>query len=160
MQADALGRRRGPRHIRKYAFPECMPFERLRGRHTLRVDDFIEVSLSKMSSALLDTTVNAATDTTSEEVRQSAGNDLRQQAAERLAAHRRRRAGEGPVHHGEERAEINGRPRTSEIAAAVAERYSRSPSYRAFLAEEANHAVQQGRAAAEVAAMTARAMEA
>ena len=44
------------------------------------------------------------------------------------------------------------------IAAAVAERYAQSPSYRAFLAEEAERAIRQAAAVAEVAARNAEAV--
>ena len=85
---------------------------------------------------------------------------LRLQAAERLAAHRSR--------HG--RAEPQNRPapgparpvttRSARIAATVAERYAHTQSYRAFLAAEAERAVQQARAAAEIAALNAQAVAA
>ena len=85
---------------------------------------------------------------------------LRKQVAERLAAHRGRRIGGGissattsavePVRAGS--------TRSARIAATVAERYAHTPSYRAFLAAEAERAVEQARAAAEVAAMNAQAI--
>ncbi len=50
--------------------------------------------------------------------------------------------------------------RSAQIAAAVAERYAQTQSYRAFLAAEAERAIQQARAAAEVAAMNAQAVAA
>lgn len=82
---------------------------------------------------------------------------LRQQVVERLAAHRLRRGhsldvaerlampvvGAGPKHR---------------IAAAIAERYAQTPSYRALLAAEAERAIQQAAAAAEVAARNAEAV--
>ena len=86
---------------------------------------------------------------------------VRRQAAERLAAHRNRR--------GQPRAEPNqagsapARPassRSARIAAAVAERYAHTQSYRSFLAAEAERAVQQARAAAEIAALNAQAVAA
>ena len=52
------------------------------------------------------------------------------------------------------------RHRSAQIAAAVAERYAQTQSYRAFLAAEAERAIQQARAAAEVAAMNAQAVAA
>ena len=86
---------------------------------------------------------------------------LKEQVAERLAAHRARKARAGsaitaispsanptPTH----------KSRSAHIAAAVAERYAQSQSYRAFLAEEAQRAIRQAEAAAEVAAVSARAV--
>jgi uncharacterized RDD family membrane protein YckC len=86
---------------------------------------------------------------------------LRQQVAERLAAHRARRNG----------ASAAAAPRTapasprSRIAAAVAERYAQSKTYRDFLAEEAERAVReaeeaarQAEAAAEIAQRNAEAV--
>ena len=82
---------------------------------------------------------------------------LKQQVAERLAAHRSRKdrqtgTGEQPA------AVAPARERTARIAAAVAERYAQSKSYRAFLAEEAERAIHQAEAAAEVAALNAKAV--
>lgn len=86
---------------------------------------------------------------------------LRQQAAARVAAHRSRReriqggATTAPrTHPADSAAPAPGDK--SRIAAAVAERYAQAQSYRAFLAAEAERAVQQARAAAEVAARNAR----
>ena len=88
---------------------------------------------------------------------------LKQQVAERLAAHRARRTG-GAVTTTEQPSAAP-RGRNSRIAAAVAERYAQSKSYRAFLAEEAERAVReaeetarQAEAAAEVAARNAQAV--
>ena len=82
---------------------------------------------------------------------------LKQQVAERLAAHRSRRKGNIPsttptptVRSADTRA--------ARIAATVAERYAHSQSYRAFLAAEAEAAIRQAEAAAEVAALTAQAV--
>src|ERR1035441_3755749 len=50
--------------------------------------------------------------------------------------------------------------RAARIAAVVAERYAHTQSYRAFLAAEAERAVQQARAAAEVATLNAQAVAA
>jgi uncharacterized RDD family membrane protein YckC len=83
---------------------------------------------------------------------------LKQQVAERLAAHRAR--------HGQQTAApqpsivrpSTTRPRAAQIAAAVAERYAQSQSYRAFLAAEAERAIQEAHAAAEVAARSAQAI--
>lgn len=88
---------------------------------------------------------------------------LKQQVAERLAAHRARRAGSSSTTA--TTASSAPRERTARIAAAVAERYAQSKSYRAFLAEEAERAVReadaiarQAEAAAEVAARNAEAV--
>ena len=88
---------------------------------------------------------------------------LKLEAAERLAAHRARRNRTSapdlpgltiaaPPSHSETST------RAERIAAAVAERYSQSQSYRAFLAAEAERAIQQAEAAAKVAARTADAI--
>jgi uncharacterized RDD family membrane protein YckC len=86
---------------------------------------------------------------------------LRTQVAERLAAHRRRRGGEqaqsSPTASAPAR---TAKTRSAQIAATVAERYAQTQSYRAFLAAEAERAIQQARAAAEVAAMNAQAVAA
>jgi uncharacterized RDD family membrane protein YckC len=117
-----------------------------------------------MGSALLDTTpgtvANSAAAATEAAARISTGEALRQQAAERLAAHRNKRAGLKPARDTAQQATTSANARASQIAAAVAERYAKSQSYRAFLAAEAERAVQQARAAAEVAAIKAEAMEA
>ncbi len=90
---------------------------------------------------------------------------LKMQAAERLAAHRARRdpatAGElaGPK-IAAPAAAPPAETRAMRIAAAVAERYAQSQSYRGFLAAEAERATQQAEAAAEVAARTAQAVAA
>ncbi len=82
---------------------------------------------------------------------------LKQQVAERLAAHRARRRSNTsqpaptPI-------AIPADTRTARIAATVAERYAHSQSYRAFLAAEAEAAIRQAKAAAEVAALTAQAV--
>jgi uncharacterized RDD family membrane protein YckC len=83
---------------------------------------------------------------------------LREQVAQRLAAHRARRTQQSnssvtPI------AQPNaGKSRSSRIAEAVAERYANSPSYRTFLAEQAEAAVREAKAAAEVAALSAQAI--
>jgi uncharacterized RDD family membrane protein YckC len=82
---------------------------------------------------------------------------LRQQAAERLAAHRQRRGRHGHS-AAQARLDIEIPERKNVIASAVAERYAHSPSYRAFLAEEAQKAIRQAAAAAEVAARSAEAV--
>ena len=73
---------------------------------------------------------------------------LKQQVAERLAAHRARRAAASPVaapaiSASRPEAPRPARARSAAIAAAVAERYAASPSYRAVLAEESARAVHQ-----------------
>ena len=116
-----------------------------------------------MGSALLDTLPGSAPEHAAANTVAAAitnGAALRQQAAERLAAHRSRRAGVKPGQTSVEQAAARGSGRAAEIAAAVAERYSHQQSYHAFLAAEAERAVQQARAAAEVAAIQAQAMEA
>jgi len=87
--------------------------------------------------------------------------ELRLQVAERLAAHRNRRAAQTrpPANPAPLPAEAAA-SRSARIAATVAERYANTQSYRAFLAAEAERAIQQARAAAEVAAMNAQAVAA
>jgi uncharacterized RDD family membrane protein YckC len=117
-----------------------------------------------MGSALLDTAFDPETYASAEA--------LRSQVAERLAAHRKRR-GRAQAQMPAERAASQGRfnspsnsssnshstdERAARISAVVAERYSRSQSYCAYLAAEAERAVQQAQAAAEVAALNAQAM--
>src|ERR1039458_3867972 len=109
-----------------------------------------------MGSALLDSTIAAA-------AANVAGNSstqaLRLQVAERLAAHRSRRGGPA-IDEGSPAATRRADSRAARIAAAVAQRYANSPTYRAFLAAEAERAVEQARAAAEVAALNAMAVAA
>jgi uncharacterized RDD family membrane protein YckC len=100
--------------------------------------------------------------TASQIATQSASSDaLRLQVAERLAAHRSRRG-----HAQAEHAQIPSQPpqsastRSARIAATVAERYAHSQSYRAFLAAEAERAIQQAHAVARVAALNAQAVAA
>jgi len=84
---------------------------------------------------------------------------LREQVAERVAAHRARRTRAAsassvtPI-----AAPTPAKARAQRIAAAVAERYEHSQSYRAFLAAEAERAIREAEAAAEVAALSARAV--
>jgi uncharacterized RDD family membrane protein YckC len=87
---------------------------------------------------------------------------LRSEVAERLAAHRNRRAQvqRQSIAETAPQAARAASGRTAQIAAAVAQRYANSQSYKAFLAAEAERAVQQARAAAEVAALNARALAA
>ena len=85
---------------------------------------------------------------------------LRRQMAERLATHRQRRE-----RHGHSEAAASAQtdklksPR-NRIAAAVAERYAHTPSYRAVLADQARRAIQEATAAAEVAQRNAEAVAA
>lgn len=83
---------------------------------------------------------------------------LKEQVAQRLAAHRARRN----QHSGSLVTPIAtpspAKARSSRIAAAVAERYANSPSYRTFLAAQAETAIREAEAAAEVAARSARAI--
>jgi uncharacterized RDD family membrane protein YckC len=83
---------------------------------------------------------------------------LKEQVAERLAAHRARRTQRpaGPVTT--IAPPTPARASAARIAATVAERYAHSQSYRAFLAAEAEAAIRQAEAAAEVAALTAQAV--
>ena len=94
----------------------------------------------------------------------AAGDELRAQVAERLAAHRSRRGAVQDSRGGQAGEPARGDARTAtratRIAAAVAERYAHTPSYRAVLAAEAERAIQQARAAAEVAAQSAQAIAA
>lgn len=118
-----------------------------------------------MGSALLDTTTEGSFAETAADrsaAAHSASTEaLRLQVAERLAAHRSRR-GQVQAQH----AQIQSQPsrsasaRAAQIAATVAERYAHSQSYRAFLAAEAERAIQQAQAAAEVAAHNAQAVAA
>ncbi|MDE1163631.1 MAG: RDD family protein [Acidobacteriaceae bacterium] len=96
----------------------------------------------------------------------AAGSGLKQAVAERLAAHRNRRATEQA--HAEEsqamamaraeRVRKESRRGASLVRDAVAARYEQSQSYREFLAAEAERAIQQAQAEAEVAALTMRAV--
>jgi uncharacterized RDD family membrane protein YckC len=86
---------------------------------------------------------------------------LKEQVAERLAAHRARKsraAGSSVTPISQSPAEPSHPNSRSRIAASVAERYAQSQSYRAFLAEEAERAIRQAEAAADVAALSAKAV--
>jgi uncharacterized RDD family membrane protein YckC len=122
-----------------------------------------------MGSALLDTThgpalSEAAGDSSARAWPPDAASTeaLRRQVGERLAAHRNRsrhgRAETEPVASAGPSRSAN--TRSARIVAAVAERYAHSQSYRAFLAAEAERAIQQARAAAEIAALNAQAVAA
>jgi len=83
---------------------------------------------------------------------------LKEQVAERLAAHRARRTQNvaPPVTPIANSTPTNAR--AARIAAAVAERYAHSQSYRAFLAAQAEAAIHEAEAAAEIAALNAQAV--
>jgi uncharacterized RDD family membrane protein YckC len=83
---------------------------------------------------------------------------LKEQVAARLAAHRNRRGRPAGDLASQQAPSTPAQDRTSRIAAAVAERYAQSKSYRSFLAEEAERAIRQAEAAAEVAALNAQAV--
>jgi uncharacterized RDD family membrane protein YckC len=86
---------------------------------------------------------------------------LKEQVAQRLAAHRARR-NQRPDQCPDSPKPIipsaSANARASRIAAAVAERYAHSQSYRAFLAEQAENAIRAAEAAAEAAARNAQAV--
>jgi len=84
-------------------------------------------------------------------------NGLKQVVAERLAAHRERRAAEHALKMKTAQMEAAAKPaRTStRIRDAVAARYEQSVSYREFLAAEAERSLQQAQAEAEMAARKA-----
>ncbi|HMH14772.1 MAG TPA: RDD family protein [Edaphobacter sp.] len=87
---------------------------------------------------------------------------LKEQVAERLAAHRARKsrvAGSSVTPISQTGLQSsNPKSRSARIVASVAERYAQSQSYRAFLAEEAERAIRQAEAAAQVAALSAQAV--
>jgi uncharacterized RDD family membrane protein YckC len=83
---------------------------------------------------------------------------LREQVVERLAAHRARRGHPSAPQTAAAPKPVNAGSRSARIAATVAERYAQSQSYRAFLAAEAERAIHQAEAAAEVAALSAKAV--
>jgi hypothetical protein len=83
---------------------------------------------------------------------------LKEQVAQRLAAHRARRNQQSGSSVTPIATPSPAKARSSRIAAAVAERYANSPSYRTFLAAQAETAIREAEAAAEVAARSARAI--
>lgn len=85
---------------------------------------------------------------------------LKLQAAERVAAHRLRRQHGTSSDTSQPVLALPHARKLNPVAAAVAERYAHSPSYRAFLAEEAERAIEQSAAAAEIAARNAQAVAA
>src|SRR5271169_3008631 len=132
-------------------------FETNQAHHPLRLNDFTEASLelSTMSSAQRDL---LSLDEAAAGTEADAPFALKEQVAQRLAAHRARRS----QHSGSSVTPIAtpspAKSRSSRIAATVAERYANSPSYRSFLAEQAETAIREAEAAAEVAALSARAI--
>ena len=93
-------------------------------------------------------------------------NGLKQAVAERLAAHRNRRAAvqagqaelEARIQLCKESSRNETRRGAARVREAVTARYQQSPSYREFLAVEAERALEQAQAEAEVAARNARAV--
>ncbi len=91
---------------------------------------------------------------------------LREAAAARVAAHRNKRVGAQAMEAAREeasreervRAERDARRGVANVRDAVRARYEKSQSYRDFLAVEAERAVQQAQAEAEVAARNAKAI--
>jgi hypothetical protein len=83
---------------------------------------------------------------------------LKEQVAERLAAHRTRRTQRPGSAVTPIAPPTPAKASAARIAAAVAERYAHSQSYRAFLAAEAEAAIRKAEAAAQVAALTAQAV--
>ncbi len=79
--------------------------------------------------------------------------DLKQQAAERIRLHRERRNRQQAAEETTPAEPV--RQKHNPIAAAVAERYAQTPSYRAFLAEQAQRAMEQAKRDAELAAAEA-----
>jgi len=110
-----------------------------------------------MGSAQLDFVAEESTEAAPQQPQPSA---LRQQVAERLAAHRQRRERQGALDSA--LAQENAGPKSPRhrIAAEVAERFAHTPSYRAFLAEQAKRAIHEAAAAAEVAMRNAEAVAA
>jgi uncharacterized RDD family membrane protein YckC len=92
---------------------------------------------------------------------QDSRSELQRQVAERLAAHRSRRSRQsGPALVPATQPVPKAKPAQKQsIAAAVAERYAQSQSYRDFLAAEAERAIAEARHAAEEAQATAQVAE-
>lgn len=109
-----------------------------------------------MSSAQLD--LQPLDETPAETEAADAPFALKQQVAERLAAHRARHGQQAAPPAASATSTTSAKPRAARIAAAVAERYAHSQSYRAFLAAEAERAIREAQAAAEVAARSAQAI--
>jgi uncharacterized RDD family membrane protein YckC len=114
-----------------------------------------EFGLSTMSSAQRDL---LPLDEVPAETEATASAALKEQVAQRLAAHRARRAQRQDNSVTSIANPVPANSRASRIAAAVAERYANSQSYRAFLAAQAENAINEAEAAAEVAALSAKAV--
>jgi uncharacterized RDD family membrane protein YckC len=126
-------------------------------RHELLPEEYAAeaASASETAAAPLPTTLFALEPLAPFSAADSAA--MKQEVAARLAAHRARRQKNAPAEAPAPVA-VPSRERAARIAATVAERYAHSESYRSFLAAEANAAIRQAEAAAEVAALTARAV--
>ncbi len=83
---------------------------------------------------------------------------LKQLAAERLAAHRHRRSALSSQQVQAVPARPEAPPEVARVRDAVAARYRKSQSYREFLAREAERALEQAQAQAEMATRTAKAV--
>jgi uncharacterized RDD family membrane protein YckC len=83
---------------------------------------------------------------------------LKEQVAQRIADHRARRTQRVGQPVSPIAKPVPANSRASRIAAAVAERYANSQSYRAFLAAQADTAIREAEAAAEIAALNAQAV--
>jgi len=110
-----------------------------------------------------DTTETLDFEAVEEPARPSTGSEsaLKQAVAERLAAHRSRRAAEQEMAAQANLRQGSGSPSrraSTRVRDAVAARYEQSQSYREFLAAEAERALQQAQAEAEVATRNARAV--
>jgi uncharacterized RDD family membrane protein YckC len=123
----------------------------------LRLNDFTEASLdlSTMSAAQRDL---LPLDESPAETEAATPIALRDQVAQRLAAHRARRTQRAGAPVTPKAPPADASSRASRIAATVAERYAKSQSYRAFLAAQAETAIREAEAAAEVAALSAQAV--
>jgi uncharacterized RDD family membrane protein YckC len=86
--------------------------------------------------------------------------ELKQQVAERLQLHRQRRGRQETVAADSAAPAKKAGGAKEKIAAAVAERYAHTPSYRTVLAEEARRATERAAAMAEVARRNAEAVAA
>jgi uncharacterized RDD family membrane protein YckC len=112
-------------------------------------------------ATLWDTDAGALRDTGA-----SSGASLREAAAARVAAHRNKRAGAQAMEAAREEASRQqqaslareSRRGASKVRDAVRARYEQTQSYREFLATEAERAIQQAHAEAEVAARNAKAI--
>jgi uncharacterized RDD family membrane protein YckC len=139
-----------------YCATRFVRLEACQTHHPLRLNDFTEASLdlSTMSAAQRDL---LPLDEAPDETEAAAPFALKEQVAQRLAAHRARR-NQRPDSPTPIVPPASANARASRIAAAVAERYANSQSYRAFLAEQAENAIRAAEAAAEVAALNAQAV--